>query len=203
MTKYSIRFFVLIIALTLSAYACSGGASGAKKAVEEYVNALKKGDYDTLYALNTTTQKKVALIYRRNASDENTRQYLDENFSQYKNAFNATETGAQLSRAVWAEKGLFPAGAKHAILDVTTEKDEASPSQRVNRRVVATAKISVEYTDKASAPLFGTAKAKKLISKAVVIRGEDVIKGLPSKVKTRDWLVQSFSVVRGSVEFFD
>lgn len=180
--------------------ACSG-ASGAKKEVERYVVALKRGDFATLYELNATTQKKVALIYR--GAESTREEALKANFEEYKTMFADTEPDSRLF-SLWSEKFLFPSDSTHTVTDVVVEEQKDQGTTRFKERMVATAEIKVEYKSKESAPELVGGQVKSAVYIASFINGYDVVKGIKRKdeIKINEWLFKSIYPKRGAVAYW-
>ncbi|MBE9536420.1 MAG: hypothetical protein IMF07_04505 [Proteobacteria bacterium] len=174
--------------------ACSGGSGGAKKAVEQYLGALQGGDFATLYELNATTQKKVALIYR--GAEETREAALKKNFEKYKAMFAEAEADSRL----WSEKFLFPSDATFTV-KVAVEDDKEQGTARFKDRKIAVAEIKVTYASKEKAPDLGSGKLKTAVFTSNFINGYDVVKGIKRKdeIKISEWLFKSIRVKKGEV----
>jgi len=186
--------FLSLVALVFIS-ACSGGSIGAKKAVEQYLGALQGADFATLYELNATTQKKVALIYR--GAEETREAALKSNFEEYKAMF----AGAEADSRLWSEKFLFPSDATFTVTKVTVEEDKEQGTARFKDRKVVVAEIKVTYGSKEKAPDYGSGKLKTAVFIANFINGYDVVKGIKRKEETNmsEWLFNSIRVKDGEV----
>jgi len=188
----SINIKGLLLSLVALAFipACSGGSGGAKKEVERYLTALQGGDFATLYKLNATTQKKVALIYR--GAKETREAALKSNFDEYKAMFAEAEADSRL----WSEKFLFPPDATFSVTKALVEDDKEQGTARFKDRKVVVAEIKVTYGSKEKAPDYGSGKLKAATFTAKFINGYDVVKGLKRKdeIKISEWLFKSIRV---------
>ena len=179
---------------------CSG-SSGAKKEVERYLGALKSGDFATLYELNATTQKKVALIYRGSESTRD--EALKTNFEEYKVMFADAEPDPKL-HGLWSEKFLFPSDSTYTVTDVVVEEQKNQGTTRFKERMVATAEIKVEYKSKESAPELVGGQVKSATYIASFINGYDVVNGIKRKdeIKISEWLFKSVYPKKGEVIYW-
>lgn len=191
--------FVLLAALSVYFTACSGGTSKAKQALELYIEALKKGDFQTLYELNSVTQKKVALIYRSTEQDKEGS--LKKNLEEYKAMFDSLQ-GNEVSNAVWAEKFIFPADAKHTISNIVVEEDKDSVTARFRKRYIARAEVKVSYPNKNTAPVYGEQRLKEATYLVVLISGEDVVRGLHKTNAVSDWLFKNINIKEGEATYW-
>lgn len=189
-----LRIPALFFGLVLFA-GCSG-TSAPGQALEEYIDAVKEGNFQTVYELNATTQKKVALIHRGAAAG--IEESLKENYERYKEGFDTIRDDSGIG-GLWAEKLLFPPDSRYSVTDIRIEEETGSPSARFKPRVVAVAGIDIEYVDKDSAPAIGGGKVKKVICEVLLIKGEDAVKGLRSNIPVREWLFKDIHVKSGEI----
>jgi len=189
-----------IATICISLFACSGGGSSeAKKALEQYIKALKKNDFQTLYDLNSVTQKKVALIHRSTEQDKEGS--LKKNFEEYKAMFDSIQ-GNEVSNAVWSEKFLFPADSKHTISNIIIEEDKDSVTARFRKRWIAKVEVKVSYPNRDSAPIYGEELLKEAVYAVVLINGEDVVKGLKKTNVVKDWLFKNINIKEGEITYW-
>ncbi len=195
--------YIKLIALTLFAASilvsgCSE-SSGPKKILTQYVEAVKSGDFETVYKLNAITQKKVLLIHRGSAST--LEQRLSANFTEYKERFKSDPATSDLE-GLFMEKYLFPADSKYTIADISVDEVTGSPTPKFKGRKNSSAEISVEYPNKEKAPSFGERKIKSASLGILLIKGEDAVKGLPTDVKVSKWLFKNIHVIRDSIAYW-
>ena len=191
-------WFIMVLVMVS---ACSGGSGAAKKTVEQYLAALKSGDFATLYELNATTQKKVALIYRgAEATREAT---LKANFEEYKVRFAEVEPDSRLF-SLWSEKFLFPPDSTYTIVEVVVKETEDQGTARFKERMIARAVIKVDYPKEDSAPELVQGKVKSATFTASFINGYDVVKGIKRKdeIEIREWLFKSIRPKKGAVTYW-
>lgn len=195
------RFIALMVmaVLGLSFSACSSGTSNARQALEQYIEALKKSDFQTLYELNSVTQRKVALIYRGSEADRETN--LKNNLEEYKTLFNSIQ-GYEVSHAVWAEKFLFPSDSSYSIISISVEKDTESKSATFRKRMIATAEVKVSYANRDTSPTFEEKRIKEATYVAVLISGEDVVRGIQSKNIVSDWLFKNINIKEDGITYW-
>lgn len=196
--KRLVAVATLILAV-LSLFACSGGSSKAKQALEHYIEALKKNDFQTLYELNSVTQKKVALIHRGSETERESN--LKRNFDEYKALFDSFNE-KDVSNAVWAEKVLFPKDSTHTIISVSVEKDPDSVTAKFRNRYIARAEVKVSYPNRNTAPVFGEEQLKEATYIVVLIGGEDVVKGLQKTNVVKDWLFKNINIKESEVTYW-
>lgn len=187
---------VVLLVLSIVVTGCSGGS---KKEVEEYITALKKGDFQTLYVMNSTAQRKAALIYRGEESGRE--DSLKKNFEENKALFDRAQADGVYGNQ-WTEKFLFPRDSKHTISKVTVARDTASPTATFKNRMISTAEVSVEYPNKDTAPPIEDKKIKSANYTLNFISGEDVVRGLKSEKAMNPWLFKSLTVNTGEVTYW-
>lgn len=192
-------FSVAVLTLFIALVGCSKGSSGAKKALEQYIEALKKGDFQTLYELNSTTQKKVALIHRSSEADKDTS--LKRNFEEYKALYDSAQPGGG-TEGIWEEKFLFPADCQHTILNITVGEDKDSVTARFRDRYLARADVKVSYPNQNTAPAIGEGKVKEATYLVIFLSGEDVVRGLHKTNVTSDWIFKSIQVKEGPITYW-
>ena len=191
--------FLLMVVCISSIIACGGGTSKAKQALEQYIEALKKSDFQTLYELNSVAQRKVALIFRGAEADRETN--LKNNFEEYKALFNSIQ-GNEVSHAVWAEKLLFPIDSSYSITSVTVEDDTESKTAAFRNRMIAKAEVKVSYPNRETAPIYEGKRIKEAIYVAVLISGEDVVRGIQSKNIVSDWLFKNINIKEDGITYW-
>jgi hypothetical protein len=199
MLKRSTFYYLLMVVCISSLIACGGGTSNARQALEQYIEALKKSDFQTLYELNSVAQRKVALIYRGAEADRETN--LKNNLEEYKTLFNSIQ-GNEVSHAVWAEKLLFPSDSSYSITSVIVEKDTESKSATFRKRMIATAELKVSYPNKDTSPTFEEKRIKEATYVAVFISGEDVVRGIQSKNIVSDWLFKNINIKEDGITYW-
>ena len=191
--------FLLTVVCISSIIACGGGTSKARQALEQYIEALKKSDFQTLYELNSVAQRKVALIFRGAEADRETN--LKNNFEEYKTLFNSIQ-GNEVSHAVWAEKLLFPIDSSYSITSVTVEDDTESKTAAFRNRMIAKAEVKVSYPNRETAPIYEGKRIKEAIYVAVLISGEDVVRGIQSKNIVSDWLFKNINIKEDGITYW-
>lgn len=190
---------VVLLVLSVAVIGCSGGASESKKEVEEYIIALKKGDFQTLYEMNSTAQRKAALIYR--GEEAGREDSLKKNFEENKALFDSAQADGVYGNQ-WTEKFLFPPDSKHTITKVTVLRDTDSPTAKFKNRIISTAEVSVEYPNKETAPVIEEKKVKSANYTLNFISGVDVVRGLKSEKAMNPWLFKSLTVKAGEVTYW-
>lgn len=194
-TLVSAMIFILFAALL----GCSKGTSEAQKALEQYIDALKRGDFQTVYELNATVQKKVSLIYRGAEADRESN--LKKNFEEYKIMFDSAQPTGD-TQGIWLEKFFFPANSQHTVSIIIVEEDKDSVTATFRNRYLAKAEVKVIYPNKDSAPTLGDGKVKEATYFIVLLSGEDVVRGLQKANVVNAWLFKSISVKNGQVEYW-
>ncbi|MEK6725034.1 MAG: hypothetical protein AABY54_00565 [Deltaproteobacteria bacterium] len=192
-------FFLVTATLCISFVACASGTSKARQALEQYIEALKKSDFQTLYELNSVTQRKVALIYRGAEADRENN--LKNNFEEYKTLFNSIQ-GNEVSHAVWAEKFLFPSDSSYSIISISVEKDTESKTATFRKRMIARAEVKVSYPNRDTAPTYGEKQIKEATYVGILISGEDVVRGIQSKNIVSDWLFKNINIKEDGITYW-
>lgn len=193
------RSVSLLIISVIFAVGCSGGTSKAKAGLEQYITALKNGDFQTVYELNAVTQKKVALISRGTEQDKEG--LLKKNFGEYKAIFDSTQ-GNELSHAVMSEKILFQKDCTHTITKVIVEKDPESITATFRDRMIARAEVKVSYPNKNTAPVYREEKIKEVTYTVLLISGDDVVRGIQTTNIVKDWLFKNINVKENEATFW-
>lgn len=188
---------VVLLVLSVAVIGCSGGS---KKEVEEYITALKKGDFQTLYEMNSTAQRKAALIYRR-GEEAGKEDDMKKNFEENKALFDSAQADGVYGNQ-WTEKFLFPPDSKHTISKIAVARDTESPDAKFKNRMVSTAEVSVEYPSKDTAPPLEDKKVQSAKYTMLFISGEDVVRGLKSEKAMNPWLFKSITVRTGEVTYW-
>lgn len=197
MLKRTALFLLMVVCI--SSMGCGGGTSKAKQALEQYIEALKKSDFDTLYELNSVAQKKVALIHRSTEQDKEGS--LKINFEEYKALFNSIQDN-EISNAVWAEKVIFPSDSQHTIISIVVEEDKDSVTARFRKRMIARAEVKVSYSNRETAPVFGEERLKEATYLVVLISGEDVVRGIQKTNIVKDWLFKNINIKEGETTYW-
>lgn len=197
MKRVAVLLGITILCLSLSA--CSKGTSEVKKALELYIDALKKNDFQTIYELNSVTQRKVALIHRSTEQDKEGS--LKKNFDEYKAQFDSIKDDS-VNNAVFAEKSLFPKDSTHTITSVIVEKDSESKTAQFRNRMIARAEVKVSYPNKDTAPVYGEERIKEATYLIIFIGGDDVVRGLQKTNVVKDWLFKNINIKEGEVTYW-
>ncbi len=187
----------VLLALLLIA-GCSG-SSAPKQALEEYIGAMKAGNFKTVYELNATAQKKVVLAYRGAKSGVDGR--LKKEFAYYQDLYNTVSEESSVG-GQWKEKLFFPAASNHSITAINVKEESGSPTAKFKAHEYALAELTIEYSDKKTAPSVGGQKVKKISCDIKMIKGEDAVKGLPTDVKLRKWLFKSLTAKREGATYW-
>ena len=194
MKKIACIFVVCLAVLT----GCSG-SGGTQKALDEYLEAVKKGDFETMYHLNARMQKKIALIYR--GSEERREESLKRNYEKYKAEYDQLEASMDLS-GLWSEKFIITADSNYTITTVEVVEESGTPASKFKYNKLGQAEVSVDYNNKETAPSHGGDKVKQLVCHASLIKGEDVVKGIKTKQKFPKWVVKDLYIKSGSVTYW-
>lgn len=174
-------------------------AKGPKAAVEEYINAMQRKNFDTLYAMNYESQRKVLLILRE--TTERREDLLKENYLAEKQAFEKAIAGTDISLQ-WSEKFLFMPDMKYSIMKVEEEVEKA-PSAFFRERRLMNVYVKVEYTNEAAAPVLQAdglepKKIKSAIYQIKMIQREEIIKGIRLEKIKRGWIFKGLTVVEAA-----
>lgn len=174
-------------------------ARGPKAAVEEYIAAMQKRDFDILYEMNYEAQRKVLLILRE--TTERREDLLKENYLAEKQAFEKAVPGTDISLQ-WAEKFLFIPDMKFSIIKVEEEIEKA-PSAFFRKRMLMNVSVKVEYTNQATAPILQAAglepkKVKGATYQIKMIQREEIIKGIRLEKIKRGWIFKGLTVVEAT-----
>lgn len=191
--------FTVLIFSFFALFGCPSGTSEPKKEVEEYITALMKSDFQTLYEMNATAQRKAALIYR--GEEAGREESLKKNFEENKEVYTSAQADGVYQNQ-WTEKFLFPAESKHNIIKINVQKDTDSPTAKFKNRMISIAEVSVEYPNRETAPVIEEKKVKGAKYTLTFISGEDVVRGLKSDKAANPWLFKSLSIKNGEVSYW-
>ena len=164
-------------------------AKGPKAAVEEYITAMQKRNFDVLYEMNYESQRKVLLMLRE--TTERREDLLKENYLAEKQAFEKAIAGTDISLQ-WSEKFLFIPDMKYSIMKAEEEVEKA-PSAFFRERRLMNVYVKVEYTNEPAAPVLQAAglepkKIKSAIYMIKMIQREEIIKGIRLEKIKRGWI---------------
>ncbi len=142
--------------------ACSERISGdPAKIMAEYVGAVQKGDFASMYKINRITARQKKYILKSNAGDIN--KLLSANYEMHL----ATYKSAELSfygAVQWQEKYFFPPSAVVRIGKVHNlpppDKNERKENWEMGLKALVD--VSVEYPKKEEAPEYDGRKLKSI-----------------------------------------
>lgn len=169
------------------------------KTVKDYIAAVQKSDFETIYRLNRVTARQKKLIEKsKNASIE---KELKASFETHKAAYDAAEPGF-FTGAIWSEKYFFPSTSRVAVGEAKHPTSAGDDSVNVEYEKGFTLFVSVKtfYTTTEDAPELYGRKVKEAIYDCVLgkIRyGENV------RVYSHDeqWFLSGCLLDRSSVTF--
>lgn len=85
-----------------------------QKVVEDYINAIRNGDFKTVYRLNRVSARQKKFIEKSGAG--NSKNESSQNFAKHKAAYESLKPGF-FTGAQWAEKYFFPKSSTVTVGD--------------------------------------------------------------------------------------
>lgn len=177
-------------------FSCTKDIPGnPKKTVEDYIEAVQKSDFETIYRLNRVTARQKKYIEK--SKNGHVEQELKASFETHKAAYEAAEPGFFIG-ARWAEKYFFPSTSRVVIGEA-----RHPPPAGVDYEKGFTLYVSVKasYTKREDAPELDGRKIREAVYDCILgkIRyGENV------RVYSHDeqWFFSGCILDRPSARFF-
>ncbi len=152
------RMLALLTLITGAVSACTLDkiAGQPENVLREYIDAVQKGDFNTIYALSQVTARQKRLIAKSETGDKKVLEA--EQFQRHKTIYDATVMS--FSNEQWTEKFYFPPSAKvevgkaHDPLPVEKEK----MGDAYEKGGVVVVKVSVTYPKPEEAPEYNGQK---------------------------------------------
>jgi len=153
------RVCFLLLALSSLPFlaACSEKIAGdPRKTMVEYINAVQKSDFQTMYNLHRHTARQKKFLSKLETGDVN--QILADNFKKNLAEFKKV-TPSFFQGIRWQEKYFFPPSAKVEIGQPQNLK-EKSAKDNVEIGLTVVFEVGVEYPKKEEAPEYNGQKLK-------------------------------------------
>ena len=153
------RAIVLLALIAVSACSLDKIPGDPAKVLREYITAVQKGDFKTIYALNQVTARQKKWLQKSETGDVQIQEA--EHFQRHKAIYDAADMSSTQG-VLWAEKFFFPASAKvevgkpHDPLPVEKEK----MGDAYEKGVVVVSTVSVSYPIPEEAPVYNGVKLK-------------------------------------------
>lgn len=201
MKKYVSLILLLVLALIGYISYKLAYEKGPKESVTAYIEAVRNGNFDTIYSLNQRTQKQVNLIFR--GREENKEELLKGLYEGHKRNFESLQPTDNLT-LLWSETFFFIPEMEYKILKIEKrkEKDTLSPSYRTLERV-AIITVEIEYKNPLTSPIYNGKKIKEGRFKIRAILSSDVVRGLKTQPFKKGWLFQWLVVEDGSITYWE
>lgn len=201
-TKILIAIAVAAV-VGIAAFFLSGGGdqSGRIKGdLQGYIEALRKGDFETIYAYNGIIQRRHT-IQARSANKEQTLKTL---YEESKASFDSVAPIYDL-RAQWVEKFLFTPESSYTIKDVEMIEDKENPSQPLTERTNAVVHVEVQYPDKEKAPLIENTRLKSATYRVTMVHSKNISRVLRGSeaVKDKKWLYMMMQINQDTVKYWE
>lgn len=134
-------------------------AGDPKKVLHEYVEAVQRGDFNTIYALNQVTARQNKWLQKSESGDLKKQEV--EHFQRHKATYDAADMSSTQG-VLWAEKHFFPRSSK---VDIGKPRDpepveKEKMGDAYEKGVVAVLTVSVTYPVPEEAPEHNGAKLK-------------------------------------------
>ncbi|MFQ5432974.1 MAG: hypothetical protein ACE5EN_10770, partial [Nitrospinota bacterium] len=135
-------YLILLVQIALLISSCSKGIPGNPvKTVKDYIEAVQKSDFETIYRLNRSTARQKKFIEK--SKNGNVEQELKENFKSNKAAYDVVEPGFY-SGAQWAEKYYFPPASNVVVGEARNPSAAEGDSVNVKYETGFTVLVSVK-----------------------------------------------------------
>ncbi|MBI5892409.1 MAG: hypothetical protein HZB79_01965 [Deltaproteobacteria bacterium] len=112
----TILYAIIVIAVFAGVYLFFAGddKKAVQKAVDAYMAAVKNRNFDVVYAMNASSQKRTLFILT--GSDANKDELLKQYYNEQKTAFDSVQAAVNL-KDLWAEKAVFAPDMKYRICE--------------------------------------------------------------------------------------
>ncbi len=122
-----------------------------KKTLSVYVNAIKMGDFKTVYRLNRVTARQLKYVGATSVGD--VKQQLENNYKNNRAKYEATEV-TFTPNVQWAEKHFFPPSCVFELSPIhsLTAIDKDNPNALYEEGFLVISTVSVRYPDLREAP---------------------------------------------------
>lgn len=171
-----------------------------KKVVTDYVTAVQKNDFDTIYKLNRVTARNMKYLQSSEVGDieEALRQTYNTKMEEYNSVAPTFTPGVQ-----WAEKHFFPKSARITYGEPYQLKPVGDDPVNAEYEKALTAMIPVyvEYTDKTVAPEH---EGKKIKTASYTCSVGKIRGGMTVRVYNVDanWYFNGCIIDRDSLQYF-
>ena len=152
----------IALVVALFSWACSERIPGnPEKIIAEYLGAVQKGDFATMYKLNRVTARQKKYVLKSNAGnlDKLLSDNYEMNLAKYNSAVLSFMGGVQ-----WQEKYFFP---RSAVLKIgrahpLIPPDKDARGENWEKGLTVLAEVSAEYPNKEEAPEYDGQKLRSL-----------------------------------------
>ncbi|MBI5636679.1 MAG: hypothetical protein HZA03_01780 [Nitrospinae bacterium] len=128
--------------------------------LKDYIDAVQKGDFNTIYALSQVTARQKKWIQKSESGDVQKQEA--EHFQRHKAIYDAT--AADMANVQWAEKFFFPPSAK---VEIGKPHDPVPAEKKMGdayeKGVVVVSTVSVSYPKPEEAPEYNGVKVKDAV----------------------------------------
>lgn len=151
---------LLLMAGAVSACTLNKIAGDPAKVLKDYIAAVQKGDFNTMYALSHVTARQKKWIQKSETGDVQKQEA--EHFQRHKAMYDATVMG--MANVQWAEKFFFPPSA---IVEIGKPHDPVPVEKKMGdayeKGVVVVSTVSVSYPKPEEAPEYNGVKLKNAV----------------------------------------
>ncbi len=195
----TIHFALLTIFLATTMGCTEKIAGEPSKVVTRYVDAVKRGDYDTIFQLSHNSARRLKFFGMSELAQDKkiAQEYLEEQRKEYDAAPLDFTPGVQ-----WAERHFFPDTCEVSIgkarYPAGTPGDPVNADYEQGIKVIVT--VSVDYLDPKSAPSY---RGKKLVSAKYDCFLSKIREGKNVRIYSHDdkWYVNGFLIDPATVRF--
>ncbi len=205
------RLLIVSVIVVASVVAITGyylsSASASREAVKSaliYMEAVKTGDFETIFKYHGQSQKRRFLIMLKGG--ERVKDSLDTLYRDQKASFeNAWPPQGLRGAWGWMEKFLFTPQGRFELVDVTMKKHQENvslPLQNIKVRYYAVITIRATYPERDKAPRIGGRALRSALLELKMVHSTNIARTLRGRITTDRWLFDSVSVREDSVEYW-
>jgi len=186
----------------LALFACTKEIPGnPEKTVKEYIEAVQKGDFETIYRLNRVTARQKKFLEKTEAG--NVELVLKQNFERQKAAYFTSEPDI-FSGALWTERYFFPPSSSVKVGKARSMSQIGDDPVNVEyeKGFLAIVPVETTYASEKDAPKLKGQSIKKAVydcNLAKIRQGDNV------RIYSHDekWFIARCILDTDTVEYFN
>ena len=196
--SFRYEYFVLLFALL----SCMNDIPGEpKKRVQEYITAVQKGDFETIYRLHRVTAQQKKYLEQTEGGD--LKELMKQNYERNKASYESVKPSF-MDNIQWAEKYFFPPSCSPSVGEpqkpAPATKDDPGYAD-YEKALTTMVPVSVTYNSEKDAPQLSGRKLK--FAKYICILGK-IREGSNVRIYSHDdqWFFNGCIPDSNSVRFF-